>query len=111
MVVTGGHNVYPSEVEAVLRGLAGVDDALVWGVPDRYLGSILVAALSGPGVPELTQAEVLRRCSSRLPRHKVPRRIYAVTKWPLTRSGKISRTRIEEWIGHGDSRLVPLPTT
>ncbi|NUT48374.1 MAG: AMP-binding protein [Saccharothrix sp.] len=109
MVVTGGHNVYPGEVESALRRLDGVEEAVVLGVPDEYLGSALVAVVSGPDVRRLTHGEVLRRCAEHLPRHKAPRRVYAVAEWPLTRSGKIARVRIEEWIDHGDDRLVQLP--
>lgn len=109
MVITGGHNVYPDEVEEALRRLDEVEDAVVVGRPDEYLGSVLVAVVTGPGAFDLTQAEVLRRCADHLPRHKVPRRVYAAREWPLTRSGKTARARIEEWIDHGDSRLVQLP--
>ncbi|MEU4804098.1 AMP-binding protein [Actinosynnema sp. NPDC023587] len=109
MVITGGHNVHPSEVESALRRLAGVDEAVVLGRPDDYLGSVLVAVVSGPGAAGLTRSAVLRRCAAHLPRHEVPRRVYAVRDWPLTRSGKIVRARLEEWIDDGDSRLTELP--
>jgi long-chain acyl-CoA synthetase len=105
MVVTGGLNVYPAEVEAVLRGLDGVDEAVVTGVPDAYLGSMLVAVLSGPGAARLTRAGLLAACAPRLARHKVPRRLYAARRWPLTSSGKVARRVLEEWIASGDGRL------
>ncbi|RCV49214.1 hypothetical protein DEF28_21515, partial [Marinitenerispora sediminis] len=58
MVVTGGHNVHPGEVESALRRLDGVEDAVVVGVPDTYLGTALAAILTGPAVaaPHVTVA-------------------------------------------------------
>ncbi|MGH4030299.1 AMP-binding protein [Actinomycetota bacterium Odt1-20B] len=109
MVVTGGLNVYPAEVEAALLRLPGVDTAIVTGIPDDYLGTALVAALGGPGADGLTAARIRELCGPALPRYKVPRRFYAVSEWPLTGSGKIARGRIEEWIAHDDARLAPLP--
>ncbi|MBB2910718.1 acyl-CoA synthetase (AMP-forming)/AMP-acid ligase II [Streptosporangium becharense] len=109
MVITGGYNVYPAEVEAVLRGVDGVEETQVLGVPDDYLGSVLVAVVSGPAAGSLTHDDVVRECGRALPRYKIPRRVYMVGKWPMTRSGKISRVTLEEWIHHGDGRLVRLP--
>ncbi|MDA2812359.1 class I adenylate-forming enzyme family protein [Nocardiopsis sp. RSe5-2] len=109
MVITGGHNVYPGEVEEALAGLEGVDEAVVLGLPDGYLGQVLAAVVSGPGAEGLTQARLRADCAALLPRYKVPRRLWAVREWPLTRSGKVSRAVLEDWIAHGDARLVPLP--
>ncbi|MEU5692302.1 AMP-binding protein [Actinosynnema sp. NPDC020468] len=109
MVITGGHNVYPSEVETALRRLDGVDEAVVVGLPDEYLGTVLVAVVSGPGARALSTADVRRGCADHLPRHKIPRRVFVVRDWPLTPSGKIVRARVEEWLAAGDGRLVALP--
>ncbi|WP_017625329.1 class I adenylate-forming enzyme family protein [Nocardiopsis chromatogenes] len=109
MVITGGHNVYPGEVEAALVRLEGLDEAAVLGLPDDYLGQVVAAVVSGPGSEGLTRARLRADCEALLPRYKVPRCLWAAREWPLTRSGKVSRTVLEEWIAHGDARLVPLP--
>ncbi|RCV49880.1 acyl-CoA synthetase, partial [Marinitenerispora sediminis] len=49
------------------------------------------------------------RCSPHLAGHKIPRRSYTVTEWPLTPSGKIARDRVTRWLHDGDPRVVPLP--
>lgn len=109
MVITGGLNVYPSEVESALIRLPQIDTALVTSVPDDYLGRALVAVVSGPGARQLSRSAVRELCRDRLARYQVPRRIYTVDSWPLTSSGKIARGRIEEWIAQDDARLRPLP--
>jgi acyl-CoA synthetase (AMP-forming)/AMP-acid ligase II len=109
MVVTGGLNVYLSEVEAALTRLPQIDEAVVGSVPDDYLGRVLVAVISGDGAAGLSLERLRELCRPFLARYKVPRRCYTVSVWPRTASGKIARGEIEEWIAHDPSRLVPLP--
>lgn len=112
MLITGGLNVYPAEVEqALLRSLPGVERAVVLGIPDDYLGRRLVAVLSGPGVAGLTQRRAAELCLPHLPRYKIPRQLFAIAAadWPMTGSGKIARKEIAEWIADGHDRLVALP--
>ncbi|MDA2808377.1 AMP-binding protein [Nocardiopsis suaedae] len=109
MVITGGHNVHPGEVEEALARVEGLDEAVVLGLPDDYLGQVLAAVVSGPAAGRLTRARLRADCAALLPRYKVPRRLWAAREWPLTRSGKVSRTVLEDWIAHGDARLVALP--
>ncbi|WP_227024959.1 AMP-binding protein [Streptomyces tsukubensis] len=108
MVITGGLNVYPSEVENALSRLEGIETALVTSVPDDYLGQALVAVVTGAAAG-LGQSALRELCAAALPRYQVPRRFYTLATWPLTSSGKVARGRIEEWIAHEDARLVPLP--
>ncbi|AEW98625.1 AMP-binding protein [Streptantibioticus cattleyicolor] len=109
MVITGGLNVYLAEVEQALTALPGIDQALVTGVPDDYLGRALVAVVTGPGVAGLSQARLRELCRPSLARYKVPRRLYTLDAWPLTASGKIARGVVEGWIADAGPRLVPLP--
>ncbi len=104
MVITGGYNVYPEEIAAVLMETPGIDNALVLGVPDDYLGQRLVALVSGKAVP----AKLAACCAARLPRYKVPRAFFRLREWPLTQSGKIARGAIERWIATGDPALEPI---
>jgi acyl-CoA synthetase (AMP-forming)/AMP-acid ligase II len=108
MVVTGGLNVYPAEVEQVLTALPQIDKAVVTSVPDGYLGHALVAVISGPATAELTHTRLFELCRPTLAKYKVPRRFYTISEWPLTASGKIARGRIDEWIADDDTRLTPL---
>ncbi|MCD9194741.1 AMP-binding protein [Streptomyces albireticuli] len=110
MVISGGLNIYPAEVEQALTALPQIEQAVVTGVPDGYLGRVLVAVVSGPGAAALTQARLLELCRPSLARYKVPRRVYTLDEWPLTSSGKIARGLVERWVADGDARLRPLPS-
>ncbi|HEY5476876.1 MAG TPA: hypothetical protein VIK11_09175, partial [Tepidiformaceae bacterium] len=89
LIVSGGENVYPAEVEAVLIGCPGVVEAAVVGVPDERWGLTVAAALvvSAP----VTSEEVERWARERLAAYKIPRIIRFVDELPRTASGKIQR--------------------
>jgi O-succinylbenzoic acid--CoA ligase len=88
LIVTGGENVYPAEVESALLGLEGVRDCAVVGVPDERWGALVTAVVTGDADPGAL-AEPLRRV---LAGYKVPRRF---ERWdgelPRTASGKLQR--------------------
>jgi len=90
LIVTGGENVYPAEVERVLEACPGVQAAAVFGLPDETWGQTVAAALvAGPQPPDdETLAEHLAR---HLARHKRPRRICFVPALPHTAAGKPDR--------------------
>lgn len=111
MLITGGHNVYPAEVESIVKRWPGLDEAVIVGVPDPYLGQALVAVVSGAAAGALTLEDFAKLCLWELPRYKVPRHVLAAREWPLTSSGKIARGEVEGWIRNGDERLVPLPSS
>lgn len=91
VVIRGGANVYPAEVERVLLAVPGVAGAAVTGVPDERLGERVVAAVEpDPGVD--LEPEVLRsRCLDELARYKVPERIEIVDALPRNAMGKVDR--------------------
>jgi O-succinylbenzoic acid--CoA ligase len=94
LIVTGGENVYPLEIEERLESLPGVRRALVFGVPDERWGQIVAAAMElSPGV---TLAEVAARAAGMLAPHKRPRRACTVEELPLTGSGKLDRSKAVE---------------
>lgn len=91
VIVTGGENVDPLEVEAALCALPGVRAACVFGTPSERFGEV-VTALVVASDPELGDPAVLGRLlSGQLARHKCPRRARLVPELPLTRSGKVDR--------------------
>lgn len=106
MIVTGGRNVYPQEVEAALQGVPGVDTAVATGIPDPYRGTRLVAAILGR--PE-ADAGALRAASSALLAEPArPRAYFALAELPVTTAGKISRRLLRRWIEEEDDRVRPL---
>lgn len=110
MILTGGYNVFPSEIEAALLTVPGIEDAVVLGPPDAYLGQIVIALVGGPAIEQRSVSEILTGCATTLPRYKLPRRIAGIREWPLTGSGKIARSTLETWIETDDPRIFSLRT-
>jgi long-chain acyl-CoA synthetase len=96
MIITSGFNVYPSEVEAVLKAHPGVADAVVIGVPDPSRGRSIVARVVPREGVALTDAQVLEHCRARLPDYKVPRRVLIVTEIPKSPVGKPLRRELRK---------------
>jgi long-chain acyl-CoA synthetase len=94
MMVVNGNNVYPSEVEATLKRFPSVADAVVYGRPDRRIGSRPIAVISMEAGGRVDTEELVAWCSRWLPRHKVPREIHVVDEWPVTSNGKLLRERL-----------------
>lgn len=85
----GGHKVSPAEIEALLCQIPGVQEAAVVGIPDGQWGQVAAAFIvKGPAHP-LTEEDVKRFCSQRIPGFKVPRAILFRIELPKTPSGKI----------------------
>ena len=104
MIITGGLNVYPGEVEAAIAALPGLGEALVFGVPDPYWGEAVAAVLrAGPETPPVDLIELRSRLAGRLARHKLPRMLWHVPDWPLGTSGKIARGRVRAAIAAGEA--------
>jgi long-chain acyl-CoA synthetase len=94
LIITGGFNVYPSEVEDVLRQAPGVADAAVVGLPSPQGGEDVVAAVVlAPGA-SLDVDAVRAFCKERLAAYKVPRRVVAVDELPLSMIGKVLRRQV-----------------
>lgn len=91
MIVSGGENVYPHEVEALLLSHPEVEDAVVWAVSDEQFGRRLAAAVTAR-----IEVEALRAwLKERLERHKMPRDLHALDKIPRGSLGKVDRVELE----------------
>lgn len=93
MVVTGGYNVFPREVEDALLAHPNVVDAAVVGAPDDYRGEALVAFVVARGTP-LSGEELLAHLAGRLTKYKWPREFRFVADLPKTAVGKIDKKRL-----------------
>lgn len=95
LVVVSGFNVYPREVEDVIRETEGVTDAAVIGVADDETGEAVVAYVVAPGIDAAEAEEAVRRtCSTRLARFKQPSRVEVADTLPLTVTGKVQKGRL-----------------
>ncbi|NIJ10310.1 fatty-acyl-CoA synthase [Saccharomonospora amisosensis] len=97
MVIRGGENIYPREIEEFLYTHPDVLDAQVIGVPDRRYGEELMAWVRmREGAPPLT-AEALRDfCHGRLAHYKIPRYVHVVDEFPMTVTGKVRKVEMRE---------------
>ena len=91
MVIVGGFNVYPREVEEVLFTLKGVADCGVIGVRDSYRGEVLQAFVVPDPDTALGAEDVLAHCTRNLVRYKVPVRVSFIDAMPRTTVGKLDR--------------------
>lgn len=105
IIITGGFNVYPSEVEAALLGLAGVADAAVVGIPDDSGGERVVAAVVPVAGARLDPEAVREQCRTHLTAYKVPRQVFIVDDLPRSLVGKVLRRQVrEQLLEHPDRR-------
>src|SRR3954452_15924682 len=91
LIIAGGFNIYPSEIEEVLYTLVGVADCVVVGVPDAYRGETVKAYIVLQPGATLTEAEVKAYCAERLTAYKVPKLVEFRETLPRTLVGKILR--------------------
>jgi acyl-CoA synthetase (AMP-forming)/AMP-acid ligase II len=99
LIIRGGANVYPAEVERVLLDAPGVGACAVLGVPDERLGERVVAAVElAEGVGSLDVDAVRAHCLANLAKYKVPERFVVVGSFPRNAMGKIVRTALAELV-------------
>jgi fatty-acyl-CoA synthase len=96
MIVSGGENVFPQEVENALSAHAGVADVAVIGVPDDAFGQRLVAYIVGAEGTEASEEELLAHVRVRLERYKLPRQIVFLPEIPRTPTGKVIRRELSD---------------
>jgi fatty-acyl-CoA synthase len=91
MIIRGGENIYPREIEAVLLSHPAVTAAVVVGIPDRFWGEVVGAAITTSDAATLTGAELAGFCQARLAAYKVPARWLFTDAFPLTATGKLRK--------------------
>ena len=104
MIIRGGENIYPAEIENLLQSHPAIDKVAVFGMPDDYYGERVAAAvvLAAPA----SAADLQEFCRDRIARFKVPAEFFRTDAFPLTPSGKIRKTEIREQAQRGT--LSPL---
>jgi fatty-acyl-CoA synthase len=96
MVIRGGENVYPREIEEFLYGLDGVADVQVVGVPDEKYGEELCAWVIVRAGASLGEDAVREHCRGRLAHFKVPRYVIFADEFPMTVTGKVQKYKMRE---------------
>jgi len=96
MVIRGGENVYPREIEEFLFAHPAIKDVQVIGVPDERFGEELCAWVILNDGASLTDEDVRAYCRGRIAHYKVPRYVMFVDGWPMTVSGKVQKFKMRE---------------
>ena len=90
LIISGGFNVYPKEIEEAINALPGVIESAVVGVPHRDFGEAIIAAVNTKG-PHPTEAQMIADLSKNLARFKLPKRIFVIEELPRNAMGKIQK--------------------
>ena len=96
LIITGGLNVYPKEVEAEIDALPGVVESAVIGLPHGDFGEGVTAVVVGSGSPALAEAGVLAALAGRLARFKQPKRVLFVEELPRNTMGKVQKNLLRQ---------------
>ena len=96
MVIRGGENIYPREIEEYLFTHPAIEQSAVVGVPDEKFGEELCAWIKLKSGESMTEDDVLDYCLGKLAHYKVPRYIRFVDRFPQTVTGKIQKFKIRE---------------
>ena len=99
LIISGGLNVYPKEVEGEIDALPGVDESAVFGLAHPDFGEAVTAAVVLKPGAKLTEAEVLGALSERLARFKLPKRVVFVEALPRNAMGKVQKAMLRETYG------------
>ena len=103
MVISGGVNIYPAEIEAAILELPGVADCAVFGIPHEEFGEQVMAVVAGGG---LTEDAIRAHARARLADYKVPRRIEIRPSLPRDESGKIQKRHLRAPYWEGTGRTI-----
>jgi long-chain acyl-CoA synthetase len=109
MIISGGANIYPAEIEAVLLGHPKVGDAAVFGVPNEDWGeevkAVIEPAADVEPSPELAD-DILAFCADKLARFKTPRSVDFVAEMPRDPNGKLYKRRLRDPYWEGRERAI-----
>ncbi len=96
MIIRGGENIYPREIEDFILTHPKISEVQVVGVPDKYYGEVAVAFIKVKEGEQLNESEVIDYCKGKISHQKIPAKIKFVDSFPLTSSGKIQKNVLRE---------------
>jgi fatty-acyl-CoA synthase len=96
MIIRGGENVYPREIEEFLYTYPGVADVQVVGIPDERYGEEIVAFVRPEAGAQLDEDTLREHCRARIAHYKVPRHVRFVTEFPMTVTGKVQKFKLRQ---------------
>ena len=108
LIISGGYNVYPVEVETVINQMPQVQESAVVGVPHPDFGETVVAVLVPQDMKDApTAAEVIAWTRDRLANYKLPKRVLILSELPRNTMGKVLKATLREWVVQGEMADEP----
>jgi malonyl-CoA/methylmalonyl-CoA synthetase len=99
LIITGGYNVYPKEIEQVIDELPGVLESAVIGVPHADFGEAVTAVVVAAAGAQIDTAATIEALKKKLAAYKVPKSIYVVEALPRNAMGKVQKNVLRERLG------------
>jgi fatty-acyl-CoA synthase len=96
MIIRGGENIYPREIENFIFNMPQVELVEVVGIPDQKYGEIVGAFVKVKKGQQLCEAEVQEFCRGKIARYKIPKHVFFVDDFPKTASGKVMKYKLRE---------------
>lgn len=96
MIIRGGENIYPREIEEFIHSMDGVRDVQVVGIPDKKYGEIVGAFVILEDTVEMEEEDIRDYSLQKIARYKVPKHVFFIKEFPLTASGKIQKFILRE---------------
>ena len=96
MIIRGGENVYPREIEEFLYKMPGIKDVQVAAVPSPKYGEQVGAFIILHDGVDMDEQQVQEFCRGKIARHKIPKYVFFVKEFPLTGSGKIQKFKLKD---------------
>ncbi|MGX9134279.1 AMP-binding protein [Rummeliibacillus sp. JY-2-4R] len=98
MIISGGLNIYPEEVELILKSIPAIEEVMVLGLPDPYWGEKVTAIIQWKDSQALTSEDIKTFGEQYLPSYKCPKEIFTVEQFIYTSSGKIARQKMKDYL-------------
>ena len=96
MIIRGGENIYPREIEEFLYQLEGVKDVQVAGIPSKKYGEEVGAFIILHEGVDMQESDVRAFCMGKISRYKIPKYVFFVDEFPMTGSGKIQKFKLKD---------------
>lgn len=94
MIISGGENIYPLEVEQVINQLSDVLEVAVVGIADQKWGEVPIAFIAKKEGASISEEDVKNHCLQHLAKYKVPKEVHFVKELPKNATGKIQKTQL-----------------
>ena len=96
MIIRGGENIYPREIEEFLYKLEGVKDVQVAGIPSKKYGEAVGAFIILHEGVKMHESDVREFCKNKISRYKIPKYVFFIDEFPMTGSGKIQKFKLKD---------------